>query len=121
MPSQTIGKEIPDKLTVQDKTINLKEFVFECQRLERVSPERRGQIEELERLLQLERLDGKQRIQRENITREEGERIVRSIHGIDRALNALESIDGPGIEEQVRRKQIADARELLTLIEQARV
>lgn len=119
--SLTIGEEIPEELTVQNETINLKEFVFECQDLDGLSLEHRDQIEELKHLLQRERLERKRRIQRNKITREEGERLARSIHGIDRALNALESIDGPGIEEQVRRKQIQDARELLGLIEQARV
>lgn len=119
-PSRTIGKEVPEELTVQGETVDLNEFVFECKRLETVSDEKREGIETLKRHLQRERLERKQQIEREDITCDEGERLVRSIHGIDRALNALEDIDSPDIGEQLRRKQIEDARELVTLIDQAR-
>jgi phenylalanyl-tRNA synthetase alpha subunit len=119
--SQTIGKDIPDELTVQGETLDLNEFVFECKRLETVSEEDRKRIEELKRDLQRERLERKQQIERENITDEEGERLVKSVHGIDRALNALESIDSPGIEAELRQKQIDDAKELLALIDKGKV
>lgn len=120
-PSQTIGEEMPEELTVQSETINLTEFVFECQRLERVSETQREEIADLIRRLLRERLKCKQTLQRSEITEEEGNQLVQRIHGIDRALNALEGIEGPDIEEQQRRKQIEDARELQTLIEQARI
>ncbi len=70
--------------------------------------------------LKRERLARKQRIEREEITEEEGERLVRSIHGIDRALTALEGLDTPNIEEEMRLKKLEDARELLSLIRQSR-
>ncbi|MFB6242921.1 MAG: DUF5788 family protein, partial [Halobaculum sp.] len=49
---------------------------------------------------------------------EEGERLVESIHGIDRALTALDGVDGPDIDEQVRQQKLSNARELVSLIEQ---
>lgn len=114
--SATVGKAIPDELTVQGTTVDLKEFVFECKRLETIPDSERERIEALERKLRRERLGRKQRIEREDVTVEEGERLVRSIHGIDRALNALDGLDSPGIGEKLRRKKLEDARELRDLI-----
>ena len=115
-PSAILGEEIPDEITVQGTTIDLKAFVFECKQLETIPDEEHERIEEVKTKLRRERLERKRRIERDEITHEEGERLVRSIHGIDRALNALEGLDSPGIEEQIRQKKIEDARELLALL-----
>lgn len=117
-PSQTIGKDVPDELTVQGATIDLKAFVFECKRLETIPKHERERIERVKTDLRRERLERKQRIAREDLAAEEGERLVRSIHGIDRALNALEGLDSPSIGEQIRRKRLEDARELRSLLNQ---
>lgn len=115
--SKTVGKEIPERLTVQGTTLDLKEFVFECKRLETIPADERERIEETKRKLQRERLQRKQRIARDDLSYDEGERLVGSIHGIDRALNALEGLDEPDIGEQIRRKRIEDAREVLALLD----
>lgn len=117
--SRTIGAEIPDELTVQGQTLDLNEFVFECKRLETVSEDRYEQVETLRQELKRERLARKRQLEDGDITAEEGERLVQCIHGIDRAVNALESIDRPAIGEQLRQKKLDDARELRALIDQA--
>lgn len=118
--SKTLGKEIPDELTVQGTTVDLKAFVFECKRLDTIPPKERDRVEELKRQLKRERLERKQRLSDGKVSYEKGEQLVRSIHGIDRAVNALESLDEPDIGEQLRQKQIDDAKEVLTLLRQAR-
>lgn len=115
-PSGTLGEEIPDELTVQGTTIDVKEFVFDCDRLESIPETERDRIEEVKRQLRRERLERKQRVARAEITYDEGKRLVESIHGIERALDALEGLDSPDIEEQLRQKKLEDARELLSLI-----
>jgi len=115
-PAGTVGREIPDELTVQGTTIDVKEFVFECKRLDSVPESERERVEAVKTELRRERLERKQRLEREDVTRQEGERLVESIHGIDRALNALEGLDAPSIGEDLRQKQLEDARELLSLI-----
>lgn len=115
-PSATLGGEIPEEITVQGTTVDLNQFVFECKRLETIPEDERERIEEVKTKLRRERLERKRRIERDEIRYEEGERLVRTIHGIDRALNALEGLDSPDIEEQIRRKKIEDARELLALL-----
>ncbi|WP_226480906.1 DUF5788 family protein [Natrinema amylolyticum] len=117
-PSGTLGEDLPDEITVQGTAIDLTEFVFECKRLETISEDERNHIEETKRQLKRERLARKQRIARDDISEEEGDRLVRSIHGLDRALNALEGLDEPSVSEKIRQKKLEDARELQSLIDQ---
>ena len=117
--SGTIGEEIPETVTVRGSEVDLREFVFECKRLEAVPDEERERIEEMERKLKRERLARKQRIADDDITYEEGERLVDVIRGLDRAINALEGLDSPSLSEELRRKRIRDAEKLLSLVEQA--
>ncbi|ELZ20792.1 hypothetical protein C477_06061 [Haloterrigena salina JCM 13891] len=117
-PSGTLGTDLPAEITVQGTEIDLTEFVFECKRLETIPDEERDRIEEMKRKLRRERLARKQRLVREDISETEGERLVQTILGLDRALTALDGLDEPSIGEQIRRKKLEDARELLSLINQ---
>lgn len=115
--SRTIGGSIPDELTVQGRTLPLNEVVFQYKRLETVSEADRERLEDLKRDLRRERLERKRRIEREDLSAEAAERLVESIHGIDRAVNALENLDGPDVSEDLEQKEREDARELLALID----
>ncbi|WP_232701379.1 DUF5788 family protein [Halobacterium wangiae] len=112
----TIGEEMPEELDVQGTTIDVREFVFECKRLDAIPEGERDRIEDVKSKLRRERLERKQRLEREAITLEEGEELVESIHGLDRALTALDGLDEPDIGEQLRQKELEDARELLALL-----
>jgi hypothetical protein len=115
-PSSAIGAEMPDEITVEGRTVDLRELLFECDRLDGIPENERERLEAAKAALRRERLDRKQRIARGAVDYEEGERLVEVIRGIDRALAALEGLDEPDIGEELRRKQLEDARELLTLI-----
>ncbi len=117
-PSGTIGKKMPDELTILGTTVDLNAFVFECKRLDTIPEDERERVEEMKMELKRERLERKHRVARDDISFEEGERLVESIIGIDRAHNALAGLDTPSIEEEMRQKKLDDARELLTLIRQ---
>ena len=116
-PSGTVGTDLPDEITVQGTTIDLTEFIFECKRLETIPETERERIEDVKAKLRRERLERKQRIARDDISEDEGTQLVRDIHGLDRALNALEGLDEPSIDEQIRRQKLEDARELRSLID----
>jgi len=116
--SATVGKEVPDEITLQGETVDLNALVFELKALDAIPPAERERVEALKTDLQRERLQRKQRIERDEVAFEEGERLVETIHGIDRALRALEGLDEPDIGEQLRQKKLQDARELRSLIEQ---
>jgi len=117
--SGTIGQQIPETVTVQGTEVELREFVFECKRLESIPDDERERIEEMKTALKRERLARKQRIADDDISYEAGERLVDVIRGLDRAINALEGLDSPSLSEELRRKQIRDAEKLLSLIDQA--
>jgi hypothetical protein len=117
--SGTVGGEIPDELTVQGEAVDVKAFLFECERLDGIPESERERLESLKRSLKRERLRRKQRLEREDVSVEEGEAIVRRVRGIDRALNALEGLDSAGIEEQIRREQLENAEELRALMDLA--
>ena len=115
--SGLVGEDLPEEIDVQGTTVELNAFVFDCKRLEAVPDDERERIEEMKTQLKRERLERRQRIERGDISYEEGERLVESIRGIERALNALEGIDSPSIGEEIRRKKIADADRLRALID----
>jgi hypothetical protein len=115
-PSSAIGAEMPDEITVEGRTVDLRELLFECDRLEAIPESERERLEAAKAALRRERLERKQRIARDEVDYEEGERLVGVIRGLDRALTALEGLDEPDIGEELRQKRLEDARELLTLI-----
>lgn len=115
-PSSAIGAEMPDEITVEGTTVDLTELLFECDRLDGIPESERGRLEDAIAALRRERLRRKQRIVRGEVTYEEGERLAESIRGIDRALAALEGLEEPSVGEQLREKELEDARELLSLV-----
>jgi tRNA pseudouridine-54 N-methylase len=117
--SGTVGGDIPDELTVQGGTVDVKAVLFVCDDLDGIPESERERVESLKRALKRERLQRKQRLERESLSVAEGEAIVRRVRGIDRALNALEGLDSPGIGEQLRQKQLEDAEELRALMDLA--
>jgi hypothetical protein len=119
-PSATIGADLPDEITLEDgTTLDVTAFVMECHGLETVPESQREAIEDVKATLRRERLRRRQRVQREDLSYAEAERLVESVHGLDRALNALEGLDEPAIGEQLRQKRLDDARDLLTLVDRA--
>ena len=115
-PSGTVGKDLPDELDVQGTTIDVREFVFACKDLDTIPEAERERIDDVETQLRRERLQRKQRLEDGDVTEAEGAELVRSIHGLDRALTAIEGLDTPDIEEELRQKKLEDARELLALL-----
>ncbi|MWG35069.1 DUF5788 family protein [Halomarina oriensis] len=115
-PSKTVGVAMPDELTVDGTTIDPNELVFECSKLETIPDAEREQLESAKKTLRRERLRRKQRIADGDVTVEEGEALATQIHGLDRALNALEELDTPSFGEELRQKKLDDARELLALV-----
>lgn len=108
--SATIGASIPDEIEVQNREFPLREFVFEVKRLDSVPAEKREEVAEAKKLLRRERNDRKERLEAASITKAEGEEIVEAIVGIDRALNALESLGPTNIEREARAKEAADTK-----------
>jgi len=115
----TVGAEIPERITVQGEEVDLREFVFEIRRLERVPPGERERVEQAKKNLRRERLQRKQRIEAGELGYEEGERLARAIIGIDRALNALEGLGPVDLEREASVQERADRERWMRFLKKA--
>ncbi|AFZ73231.1 DUF5788 family protein [Natronobacterium gregoryi] len=117
--SATVGVDIPETIDVQGEKIDLQTFVFEIKRRETVPPGERDRVEQAKKNLRRERLERIERIEEGDIPRERGEELARSIIGIDRALNALESLGSTDLEREQQAKQAADRKRWLSFLKKA--
>ncbi|MFH5798233.1 DUF5788 family protein [Haladaptatus sp. CMAA 1911] len=115
----TIGASIPETISVQGRDIDLREFVFEIKRRDTVPAGERDRVEQAKTNLRRERLQRKERLEEADISFEEGERLVESIIGIDRALNALESLGRTNLEAEERAKEAADQKRWVSFLQKA--
>ena len=117
----TLGADIPEEIGVQGERVELHQFVFEIKRRDRVPPGERERVEEAKKNLRRERLQRKQRLEDEEteMTFEEGEELVESIIGIDRALEALQSLGPSNIEQEAQAKEAADKKRWMKFLKQA--
>ena len=117
--SATVGVQIPERIRVDGDPVHLREFVLEIGRRETIPPGQRERVERAKRNLRRERLRRIDRLETEPMTREEGEELVESVIGIDRALTALEQLDPPDLEGEIARKEAADQKRWMSFLEQA--
>ncbi|MEF8800746.1 MAG: DUF5788 family protein [Halolamina sp.] len=116
----TVGAEIPDEIDVQGETIDLRTFVFEIKRRDTIPEGERERVDEAKKNLRRERLQRYQRIENESeLSFEAGEELVRSIIGIDRALNALEQLQPVDLETEAQRQQAVDQKRWMNFLKQA--
>ena len=117
--SSTLGVDIPDRIEIQGETVRLREFVFEIKRRETVPEGERERVEQAKRNLRRERLERKALIEAGEISFEEGERIASAIIGIDRALEALESLGPESVAAAAKRQEAADTKRWMKFLKQA--
>jgi hypothetical protein len=114
----TIGVDIPERITVQGEPVDLREFVFEIKRMESVPPGERDRVQSAKSNLRRERLARRGRIEEDDLSYAEAEELVESILGIDRALNALESLGPTDLEAEARRREVADRKRWMSFLKQ---
>ena len=115
----TVGVDIPDRIEVQGEAVDLREFVVEIKRRETVPPGERERVEQAKKNLRRERLQRKQRIEDGDVSREEGEQLAQAVIGIDRALNALESLGPTTLEAEMEAQEKADKQRWMNFLEKA--
>jgi hypothetical protein len=98
--------------------VDLRSFVFEVKRRETIPPGERERVEAAKRNLRRERLARRQRIESGDVSFDEGERLAESILGIDRALNALGSLEPTDLEAEASAQAAADQRRWLNFLKQ---
>jgi len=115
----TVGADIPDRIEVQGEELDLQQFVFEIKRRETIPPGERDRVERAKKNLRRERHQRRQRIESGDVSYEEGERLVESIVGIDRALNALESLGPTDLEAESEAREQADQKRWVSFLKKA--
>ena len=115
----TVGMRIPETIDLQGEPFELKSFVFETKRLDSIPPDHRDEVERVKKRLRKERTHLRQRLEKEDITREDGDDIVEAIVGIDRALNALESLGETDLTSEEKAKEMADTKRWLSFLKEA--
>lgn len=108
--SAIIGANIPDTIDVQGETIDLREFVFEIKRRETIPAGEQERVDRAKKNLRRERIERMEKIENNEVSFEEGETLVQSVIGIDRALNALEQLRPVDIEQEAELKEAADQK-----------
>ncbi|MFC4451643.1 DUF5788 family protein [Halorussus aquaticus] len=114
--SGTIGRSMPETVTLDGESIPLRKFYIEVSGREELRGEDRESVEEVLSYLRRERSVRIKRIRNREVDYETGKALVPEIQDLDRAINAFESLEDPSYEEQVRREKIESARELVELM-----
>jgi len=115
----TVGASIPERVEVQGEPVDLQEFVMEISRRETIPSGERDRVDRAKRNLRRERTERLERLEEGEITWADGEELVDAIVGIDRALNALESLGPTDIEGEQQRKETADTKRWMSFLKQA--
>lgn len=114
--SGTVGRSIPETVTLEDESVPLRRVYFEVAGRDELPAEERERVQEVLSYLRRKRLALVQRIEEGGIEYETGTALVDRIRKLDRAINAFESLDDPSFEEQVRRERVESAREAVELL-----
>ena len=115
----TVGADIPERITVQGEEVDLQQFVFEIKRRDTVPSGERERVDQAKKNLRRERLQRLQKIEDDEVSYAEGERLVESIIGIDRALNALEQLGPADLEREAKAKEAADRKRWMSFLKKA--
>jgi hypothetical protein len=115
----TVGADIPETIEIQGEEIDLQQFVFEIKRRETIPDGERDRVERAKKNLRRERLRRLELIEEGDISRERGDELARSIIGIDRALNALQSLGPTDLEREQQAQQAADRKRWMSFLKKA--
>lgn len=115
----TVGASIPDRIEVQGEELNLQEFVFEIKRRDTIPPGERERVDQAKRNLRRERRERLEVIEAGEVSFEEGERLVESIVGIDRALEALEQLRPSDVQQEAEMQEAADTKRWMNFLRKA--
>ncbi|QZY00553.1 DUF5788 family protein [Halobaculum rubrum] len=117
--SATIGADIPDSIEVQGEEIDLRTFVFEIKRRETIPDGERERVERAKRNLRRERLERLERIEENRVDFETGEELAASIIGIDRALEALDTLQPADVNTEAERQEAMDRKRWMSFLKKA--
>ena len=115
----TIGHRIPEQITIQGESVALRDFVFEVRQRESYPQSERERVKRATRNLRRGRKQRLETLEEDPISYEDGEQLVEEIIGIDRALNALGSLEATDIEAEAEQQEVADKRRWMNFLRRA--
>lgn len=115
----TVGERIPEKITIETEPVALREFVFELRSRETYPSGERERLQRAKRMLRRGRRNRYQRLETAAISYDEGKQLVTEIIGIDRALDALETLQPVNLEAEATEQAVADKRRWITFLKRA--
>jgi ribonuclease HII len=96
----TVGASIPETITINGAEIEFAEFIIESREIDELPPDAEEILEDAKRTFRTERASRRERLETAPLDNEAAEQLADEINGIDRALNALETIRHPDYGEQ---------------------
>ncbi|GAB7091320.1 hypothetical protein JCM18237_15910 [Halorubrum luteum] len=115
--SATVGASVPETLDIHGDEIDLREFLVESRKVDRIPPDTMEVVGEALRTLRAERETRVERIETGSIDRERAEALANEITGIDRAINALENIRQPEFADTANATSIDDHKRWLGFLD----
>ncbi|ATW87663.1 hypothetical protein halTADL_0867 [Halohasta litchfieldiae] len=115
--SATVGATIPETVTIHGEELQLREFLIETRKVDRISAETSEIVSTAKRVFREERAKRVDRLKSDPLDREEAEQLADEIVGIDRALNALETIRHPDFGDESHSSTIEDHKRWLGFLE----
>jgi len=114
----TVGHRIPETVTIEGETVELREFVWETKRQGAVPPEYHDEVGRVRAELQRGRDRRKERLEEESLTVEQAEALADSIVGLDRAVVALSNLYESDFASDASNADVEDHKRWLAFIDQ---
>jgi sorbitol-specific phosphotransferase system component IIBC len=115
--SATVGAQVPETITVHGEELPLAEFIIETRKVDGVPPEAVETLDTAKRALREERAERVDRLETEPLETETAETIADEVVGIDRALNALQTIRHPDYGDEASTAVIDDHKRWLGFLD----
>ena len=115
--SATIGASTPDTITIQGEELDLQEFLIETRNIETLPAETSELVSRARQSLATERQQRVDRLETDQLSREEAEQLADEIVGIDRARNALKTIRHPDFGDQAATTNVDDHKRWLSFVD----
>ncbi|TKX42312.1 hypothetical protein EXE41_17365 [Halorubrum sp. SD690R] len=131
--SATVGASVPDEVTIDGTAVDLSEFIVETRAVDTVPPEVERKVSSVKSTLRAERERRMARLRGEGaetnagdtpddppLDRETAELLADEVVGIDRALNALETIRHPDFADAHRSATLDGHERWLAFVDEVR-
>jgi len=125
--SATVGASVPETVAIDGTPVDLSEFIVETRAIETVPPEVDRKLSSVKATLRTERERRMDRLRGEprdaddgsdpSLDRETAEALADEIVGIDRALNALETIRHPDFADEHRAATLEGHERWLSFVD----